>query len=61
MYPDLEFMPTGGVTADNVGAYLAVPSVVACGGSWLVRPELVAEQRYDEIERLARSARAVVS
>ena len=32
-------------------------SVVACGGSWLVRPELVHEGRFDEIERLARAAR----
>jgi 2-dehydro-3-deoxyphosphogluconate aldolase/(4S)-4-hydroxy-2-oxoglutarate aldolase len=35
-YPDVGFIPTGGVNADNVDEYLAVPSVVACGGSWLV-------------------------
>ncbi|MSO94680.1 MAG: bifunctional 4-hydroxy-2-oxoglutarate aldolase/2-dehydro-3-deoxy-phosphogluconate aldolase [Thermoleophilia bacterium] len=53
-YPDVGFMPTGGVDASNLADYLAVPSVVACGGSWLVRPELVREGRFDEIERLAR-------
>jgi 2-dehydro-3-deoxyphosphogluconate aldolase/(4S)-4-hydroxy-2-oxoglutarate aldolase len=53
-YPDVRFVPTGGVDATNLGEYLAVPSVVACGGSWLVRPELVREGRFDEIERLAR-------
>lgn len=53
-YPDVGFIPTGGVDASNVGDYLTVPSVVACGGSWLVRPELVREGRFDEIERLAR-------
>lgn len=55
-YPDVGFVPTGGVDAANMGEYLAVPSVVACGGSWLVRPELVREGRFDEIERLAREA-----
>jgi 2-dehydro-3-deoxyphosphogluconate aldolase/(4S)-4-hydroxy-2-oxoglutarate aldolase len=53
-YPDVGFIPTGGVDEANVADYLAVPSVVACGGSWLVRPELVREGRFDEIERLAR-------
>ena len=57
-YPDVGFMPTGGIDAGNVGDYLAVPSVVACGGSWLVRPELIRERRFDEIERLAREASA---
>ena len=52
-YPEIRFIPTGGVDASNVADYLAVPSVVACGGSWLVRPELVREGRFDEIERLA--------
>jgi 2-dehydro-3-deoxyphosphogluconate aldolase/(4S)-4-hydroxy-2-oxoglutarate aldolase len=53
-YPDVGFMPTGGIDATNIREYLAVPAVVACGGSWLVRPELVREGRFDEIERLAR-------
>ena len=57
-YPDVGFIPTGGVDAANVADYLAVPSVVACGGSWLVRPELVREGRFDEIERLAREVSA---
>jgi 2-dehydro-3-deoxyphosphogluconate aldolase / (4S)-4-hydroxy-2-oxoglutarate aldolase len=56
-YPDVGFMPTGGIDATNIREYLAVPAVVACGGSWLVRPELVREGRFDEIERLAREAR----
>ena len=43
-----------GVDAANVAEYLAIPSVVACGGSWLVRPDVVREGRFDEIERLAR-------
>lgn len=61
VYPDVGLMPTGGVTVKNLGEYLAVPAVVACGGSWLVRPELVREGRFDEIERLARAARELAA
>ena len=56
-YPDVSFIPTGGIDAGSVGDYLAVPSVVACGGSWLARPEAVRAGRFDEIERLARETR----
>lgn len=55
-YPDVGFIPTGGVDAANLHEYLAVPSVVACGGSWLVRPEIIDDGRFGEIERLARVA-----
>ncbi|NUR74797.1 MAG: bifunctional 4-hydroxy-2-oxoglutarate aldolase/2-dehydro-3-deoxy-phosphogluconate aldolase [Thermoleophilia bacterium] len=60
-YPDVGFLPTGGVTSDNVGDYLAIPSVVACGGSWLVAPELVRERRFGEIADLASAALAGVA
>jgi 2-dehydro-3-deoxyphosphogluconate aldolase/(4S)-4-hydroxy-2-oxoglutarate aldolase len=59
VYPDLAFMPTGGVTLETLPRYLALPSVLACGGSWLVRPELVRGSRFDEIEALARAAKGV--
>ncbi len=55
-YPDVRFLPTGGIGPGNAGAYLAVPSVVAVGGSWLVKPELLRSGRFDEVERLAREA-----
>lgn len=55
-YPDVRFLPTGGIGADTVADYLAVPSVLAVGGSWLVRPELLRAGRFDEVERLAREA-----
>ncbi len=60
-YPDVGFLPTGGVTSENVGDYLAVPSVVACGGSWLVAPELVRERRFGEITALASAAIGAVA
>jgi len=55
-YRDVRFIPTGGVNAGNLADFLAVPAVVACGGSWMCEPRLLREGRFDEIERLAREA-----
>lgn len=54
VYPDVRFVPTGGIDSTSLSAYLALPSVLACGGSWLVDARLLTERRFDEIERLAR-------
>ena len=55
-YPDVRFLPTGGIGPDTAAGYLSLPSVLAVGGSWLVRPELLRAGRFDEVERLARDA-----
>lgn len=55
-YPDVRFIPTGGIGADSMQDYLAVPSVLAVGGSWLVKEGLLRDGRFDEVERLAREA-----
>lgn len=55
-FPHARFIPTGGVDADSLAAYLAVPSVLACGGSWICEPALVRERRFDEITLRARAA-----
>lgn len=55
-YPDIEFMPTGGITTDNLAAYLGLSNVAACGGSW-VTPRAAIEAGDDgEIERRAAAA-----
>ena len=54
VYPDVRFVPTGGIDSTSLSTYLALPSVLACGGSWLVDGRLLAERRFDEVERLAR-------
>lgn len=56
VYPDVRFVPTGGIDSTSLSAYLSLPSVLACGGSWLVEGRLLAERRFDEVERLARDA-----
>lgn len=55
-YPKLRFMPTGGVSAANINSYLAFDKVVACGGSWMVKKELLEEGRFDEITALCQEA-----
>jgi len=52
----MRFMPTGGISADNLADFLAVPGVLACGGSWLTPAEAIAAGNYDEITRLAAEA-----
>jgi 2-dehydro-3-deoxyphosphogluconate aldolase/(4S)-4-hydroxy-2-oxoglutarate aldolase len=56
VYPDVPFMPTGGINADNLSRYLALDNVLCCGGSWLAETALLSEGRFDEIERRARQA-----
>lgn len=55
----LRIVPLGGVGEHNLAAYLALPLVVAVGGSWLTDRKLAAAGRWDEISALARRARAV--
>ncbi|OOE47508.1 ketohydroxyglutarate aldolase [Salinivibrio kushneri] len=54
VYP-VSFMPTGGVSEANVSDYLALPSVLACGGTWMVPGKLIDEQRWDEIAALIKA------
>lgn len=55
-YPMVRFIPTGGIEATNLNAYLELPNVVACGGSWMVRRSLLAADDFATIGRLAREA-----
>jgi len=55
-FPDTRFVPTGGITAANAGDYLALSSVVAVGGSWMVAPNLIAAGDFAAIARLAAEA-----
>jgi 2-dehydro-3-deoxyphosphogluconate aldolase/(4S)-4-hydroxy-2-oxoglutarate aldolase len=53
---DLAVMPTGGITPANVASYLAIPNIVACGGSWMVKSDDIDAGRFDQIAALAREA-----
>ena len=59
-YGKIKFIPTGGINISNLGDYLELKAVHACGGSWMVSPKLISEGRFDEITRLAKEAVATV-
>ncbi|WP_298308085.1 bifunctional 4-hydroxy-2-oxoglutarate aldolase/2-dehydro-3-deoxy-phosphogluconate aldolase [uncultured Erythrobacter sp.] len=56
VFREMRFMPTGGVSAGNLAEFLALPSVLACGGSWLTPNEAVAAGDYSQITTLASEA-----
>jgi 2-dehydro-3-deoxyphosphogluconate aldolase/(4S)-4-hydroxy-2-oxoglutarate aldolase len=59
VYP-VKFMPTGGVNPKNVKDYLAIPSVLACGGTWMVPNNLINEERWDELAQLVSEVAAII-
>ena len=59
-FTGVKFMPTGGINAVNVKDYLAVPEIVACGGTWIVPKDAHAAGDYAAIEKLAADASALV-
>lgn len=60
-YGNVRFVPTGGIGPDNLAAYLAIRQVIACGGSWMVKKDLVAAGAFDAIRELALQARAIAA
>ena len=55
-YGGVKFMPTGGITQKNLNEYLSIKSVFACGGSWMVKDDLIAAGDFAQITRLTREA-----
>lgn len=56
VFRDVQFMPTGGVSPSNLNDYLAVPAVLACGGSWLTPADAIAKGDFAAITKLAKDA-----
>lgn len=59
-YTGLKFMPTGGINAKNLGEYLSCDKIVCCGGSWMVKGELVKTGEFTKIRQLTEEARRLV-
>lgn len=57
-FPDVRFCPTGGISPDNMGDYLALPNVACVGGSWVAPSALVAGREWSKITDLARLSAA---
>lgn len=55
-YTNLRWMPTGGVNEKNLLDYIKFNKIVACGGTWMVKKDLIEAENWDEIERLTRQA-----
>ena len=54
------FMPTGGVSASNLREYLECPAILACGGTWMVKPDLIRAGEFDRMLELTSEASALV-
>ena len=55
-YTMVKFMPTGGINAKNLSDYLASDKIAACGGSWMVKADLIDNGEYDKIEAMTKEA-----
>jgi len=55
-FSGIKFIPTGGINQNNLCSYLSYNKVHACGGSWMVKPELISSGNFAEITRLTKEA-----
>lgn len=59
-YSGIKFIPTGGINATNLADYLTLPMVHACGGSWIVKANLISARDFSKIARLTQEAVSIV-
>lgn len=57
LYHELKFMPTGGINPNNLEKYLKFDKILCCGGSWMVKGNLVKAGDFDKIEQLTKEAK----
>ena len=55
-YTMVKFMPTGGVNAKNLNDYLSCDKIICCGGSWMVKGDLVEAGEFDKIKEMTKEA-----
>lgn len=60
-YTDIKFIPTGGINAANLEKYLSYDRIVACGGSWMVKADLIRNEEFDIVKKLTAEAVRLVS
>ena len=59
-YTSLKFMPTGGINSKNVVDYLMYDRILACGGSWMVKKDLIAAGSWDKLKSMIKEAAEIV-
>ena len=60
-YPEMKFVPTGGINKDSLIEYLLLSNVLACGGSWIVRKDLISSGQFEEIKKLIKQALSLIN
>ncbi|KJG13656.1 bifunctional 4-hydroxy-2-oxoglutarate aldolase/2-dehydro-3-deoxy-phosphogluconate aldolase [Photobacterium iliopiscarium] len=60
-YSQVQLMPTGGVTPLNLGEYLAIPQVIACGGTWIAPTKAITNHDWDLIAGNVREVCAMIA
>ena len=60
-YTTVKFIPTGGISPDNLLEYLQFSKVLACGGTWVAKSSLISDGKFDEIAQNAREAVEIVN
>ncbi len=60
-FGSLMIMPTGGISLENLEEYLRVKNIIACGGSFMVKEQLLKEERWDQVTELSRQAMEIVA
>jgi len=55
-FPSLKFMPTGGISLDNIADYAKMSNVLSVGGSWMVKADLINNEKWDEISQMCKEA-----
>ncbi|MHA1670564.1 MAG: bifunctional 4-hydroxy-2-oxoglutarate aldolase/2-dehydro-3-deoxy-phosphogluconate aldolase [Promethearchaeota archaeon] len=60
-YPTVRFMPTGGINDKTLMEYLKLDNVIACGGSWIVKKNLISSGKFKEIKSLTKRALSIIN
>lgn len=60
-YTMVKFMPTGGISAKNLKDYLSFDKIICCGGSWMVKGEMIKNGEFDKIRELTKEAVALAA
>ena len=59
-YPEMRFVPTGGININSLIDYLKLSNVLACGGSWIVKKDLISTGQFEEIKKLTQTAISLI-
>ena len=60
-FPEMKFIPTGGINNESLIEYLKLDNVLACGGSWIVKKDLIIAKKFDEIKSRIKKALSLIN